>query len=40
MTKANIMIVEDEVILAKELKIKLENMGHSINSIHNSGERN
>ncbi len=39
MPEVNIMIVEDEVILAKELKIKLEDMGYRVTSIVNSGER-
>jgi len=39
MTEVNIMIVEDEVILAKELRIKLENLGYYVTSIVNSGEK-
>ena len=39
MTEVNIMVVEDEVIIAKEIKIKLENVGYSVTSIVNSGER-
>ena len=39
MTKINIMIVEDEVILAKELKIKLENLGYYVTSVVDSVER-
>ena len=39
MAKANILIVEDEVILAKELQTKLQGMGYKIISVVNSGEK-
>ncbi len=38
MKKANILIVEDEAIVAQEIKICLENMGHSVVSIASRGE--
>ena len=38
MTKANILIVEDEAIVAAEIKISLENMGYSVASIARRGE--
>jgi len=39
MTKANIMIVEDEAIVGEELKISLEDMGYTVTSINKSGEQ-
>ncbi|MEE8480581.1 MAG: response regulator, partial [Desulfobacterales bacterium] len=39
MTKANIMIVEDEVLIAQEIKISLEGMGYGVTSIVKSGEQ-
>ncbi len=39
MSKANILIVEDEIIIAKEVKASLESMGYSVTSIVKSGER-
>ncbi len=39
MTKVNIMIVEDEAIIAKEIKISLEDMGYTVISVVASGEQ-
>jgi len=39
MAKANIMIVEDEAIVAEELKISLEDMDYTVTSIVKSGEQ-
>ncbi len=39
MTKANIMIVEDEAIVGEEIKANLEGMGYTVTSIANSGEQ-
>ncbi len=38
MSKANILIVEDEAIIAKEIKASLENMGYAVTSIVKSGK--
>jgi two-component system, cell cycle sensor histidine kinase and response regulator CckA len=38
MTKTNILVVEDEAIVAQEIKISLQNMGHSVASIASRGE--
>ncbi len=38
MTKAKIMIVEDEAIVAREIKAGIENMGYSVASISSRGE--
>ncbi len=38
MSKANILIVEDEAIIAKEIKANLENMGYAVTSIVKSGK--
>jgi signal transduction histidine kinase len=38
MKKANISVVEDEAIVAQEIKICLEDMGHSVVSIASRGE--
>ena len=38
MTKANIMIVEDEVIIGNEIKNSLESMDYAVTSIVISGE--
>lgn len=38
MKKANILIVEDESIVAQEIKICLENMGHAVASMAKRGE--
>ncbi len=39
MSRANILIVEDEIIIAKDIKASLESMGYSVTSIVKSGER-
>ncbi len=39
MTKAKIMIVEDESITGKELEITLQNMGYNVCSIEKTGEQ-
>ena len=39
MAKANIMIVEDEAIIAQEIKICLKEMDHTITSIVKTGEQ-
>ena len=38
MSKARIMIVEDEIIVAEDLKEGLQNLGYSITSVARSGE--
>ena len=37
MSKANILIVEDEVIIAMELQSNLESMGYQVTAIVNNG---
>jgi len=39
MAKANIMIVEDEAIIAQEIKICLKEMDYTITSIVKTGEQ-
>ena len=39
MKNANILIVEDEAIVAQEIKISLQKMGHSVASIVSRGEK-
>ncbi len=39
MTKANIMIVEDEFVIAMETKSNLKNIGYEVTSIVDSGEK-
>jgi len=39
MAKVNIMIVEDEAIIAEEIKISLEGMGYTVTSVVTSGEQ-
>ena len=39
MTKANIMIVEDEFVIAMETKNNLKNLGYEVTSIVDSGEK-
>jgi len=39
MTKAKIMIVEDEAIVAREIKAGIENMGYSVASISSRGRK-
>jgi len=38
MNKAKIMIVEDEVIVGKELKVSVEAMGYTVNAVVKTGE--
>ncbi len=38
MAKANIMIVEDEAIIAQEIKICLKEMDYTVTSIVNTGQ--
>jgi two-component system, response regulator PdtaR len=38
MEKAKILIVEDEVIIAMEIKNRLQNLGYEVTSIVNTGE--
>jgi PAS domain-containing protein len=38
MEKARILIVEDKVIIATELKYNLQNLGYELTSIVDSGE--
>ncbi|MEW5801245.1 MAG: response regulator [bacterium] len=39
MDKARILIVEDEIIIAKSLQVKLEDKGYSVCAVVSSGER-
>lgn len=39
MTKAKIMIVEDEAITGKEIQVSLESMGYTVTSVEKTGEQ-
>ena len=39
MVKANIMIVEDEAIVAKEIENSLQDMGYAVTSVVSSGKQ-
>ncbi len=39
MNTSNIIVVEDEILVADELKLRIENFGHSVPHVLASGEK-
>ncbi len=39
MARIKILVVEDEIIVAKDIKMRLENLGYSVSSLVSSGEK-